>query len=289
MERGELPGRGVAVRSHAAWIAAVAVLAFAAFHASSGGRHAAGAAVARAVWAACLLVSAVALRHTGRRATAALMLGAALVSVVALAVVSWAEYPGPTFAYLLCAPLFVAVLLPDGTGTVAASGVASVAAVVIVARLGGESGRASAEVAFRALAAAGFALLGCSVHARLVEEARAAADARARALAELAESELRRQRVEALAETGSRAARLAHDMSSPLAAVRANLEFLEDALRAAPDDAALAEVREALAETRTCAERLSADVAALRAAGQQAPGGPDVERPAGTPPGRDGE
>jgi signal transduction histidine kinase len=65
-------------------------------------------------------------------------------------------------------------------------------------------------------------------------------------------------------------AAVAHDMSNPLASLRSNLEWLRDALEAgrleAPADQA--EAREVLRDAREAAERLRADVGALRAAGR---------------------
>lgn len=65
-------------------------------------------------------------------------------------------------------------------------------------------------------------------------------------------------------------AAVAHDMSNPLAALRSNLEWLRDALETGRLDAPeeQAEAREVLRDAREAAERLRAEVGALREAGR---------------------
>jgi signal transduction histidine kinase len=85
----------------------------------------------------------------------------------------------------------------------------------------------------------------------------------------------------ALAAERATIAAVAHDMSSPLATLKSNLEWLRDALdhgrlRAPPDEEA--EAREVLRDARDAAERLRADVGVLRARGNgnggRGPGAP---------------
>jgi hypothetical protein len=79
----------------------------------------------------------------------------------------------------------------------------------------------------------------------------------------------------ARAEADSLPALVAHRMSSPLSALKTNLEWLRDALEAGrlrePGDEA--EAREVLRDAREATEALRADVGELRAAGR-APGPP---------------
>jgi signal transduction histidine kinase len=68
----------------------------------------------------------------------------------------------------------------------------------------------------------------------------------------------------------SQVAQVAHDMSSPLATLKANLEWLRDALEHGRLDAPeeQAEARAVLRDAREATERLRADVGALREAGR---------------------
>lgn len=129
-------------------------------------------------------------------------------------------------------------------------------------------GRPVADVVVNACGGAvavGFALFG-TVSVRRVRRAEIAlAQERARALEALATSERHRAEAEALAAVGSRASRVAHDLSNPLAVVRANLEWLKAAADAGRLAADGAEAREVIRETGQAVERLASTVRELRA------------------------
>jgi signal transduction histidine kinase len=126
--------------------------------------------------------------------------------------------------------------------------------------------------ALRAAAAGAIAVLGVSKLARVrrTEELRLAQE-RALALDALARSEKRRAEAERLAVAGTTAARVAHDMSNPLASIRVNLDWLQEKVEEGRLEAEEDEVREVIRETRECVERLGANLADFRAAARGTP------------------
>jgi signal transduction histidine kinase len=136
-------------------------------------------------------------------------------------------------------------------------------------------------VGVRALAASAVALLGSGLQVTTRREELELERGRVLAEEALARSELRRVVAERMAEAGSRAARAAHDMSSPLASLRANVDWLREEL--SRDDlsrANLPEVHEVLDELRTAVDRLAGEVQDLRATVRAARSGGAEDGPA---------
>jgi signal transduction histidine kinase len=112
----------------------------------------------------------------------------------------------------------------------------------------------------------------------------ALAEERAHAMAALAASERRRAEAEPLAAAGSRAVAAAHDMSGPIAAIRANLGWLDEALRDGRVSAADEELPAVVREARAAVEALVRALGDLRRASDvakrtRAPGERTAERP----------
>lgn len=159
--------------------------------------------------------------------------------------------------------LLVAVLAAVNVLSLAVEG-------VFPLREGPGAARAPVTYALHGAAACALAVLGAANLARVRrDEGRRAAE-QARAVDALAQSERRRARAEPLAAAGSRAARAAHDMSNPLASLRANLDWLSDAAQENRLHSQEAEVLEVIVEARECVSRLGARLSDFRAAARAA-------------------
>jgi signal transduction histidine kinase len=271
MGQGELPLEETArSRSRIAVLAAGLIAVFAAAEVAQGVPNVGALLAARAAWVGALLVAARLLLRARGRATTALVAATVSVSVGALLVISLVQ-PGDvgSIAFLIAAPLLVAVLVPDAVGTVAAAAVLSTAAVAFLFATR-EGGLSAVTYGFRAAAAGAVAVLGATNLARVRRDELRIVEERARTAAALVRSERRRAEVEPLAVAGSRAARAAHDMSNPLASIRANLDWLRDAAEENRLQTEEAEVLEVIVEARACVELLGTNLADFRAAARAA-------------------
>jgi signal transduction histidine kinase len=272
-------------RSRIALFTAGLVAAFALFEAIRGVPELRVVLAARAVWIAALLAAARLVLAARGPWTRVLTLAAVVVSVAALFVLSLVQ--GDRFgsiAFLFAAPLFVGVLLPDARSAVWIAAVLSTAGVGASFLLRGAPPAEALMCALRAASAGAVAVFGAAVLERVRRHEVRLAEERARVADALARSEQRRAEVEPLAAAGSSAARVAHDMSNPLASIRVNLDWLHEAVqerRLAAEDAEIAEV---LRETRECVERLGANLRDFRAAARSARGQPMSDEGAGPPP-----
>ncbi len=161
------------------------------------------------------------------------------------------------------------------TRTHARAAIAAAAGVLLVGALaaGASAGPCGVAIATLGIAcgvAAGFAILGSVLEARARRAEVALVEERARAIRALAASELRRAEAEPLAVAGARAAAAAHDMSGPLAAIRAGLEWLEEALRGGRLSATDDEAGEVVADARASSEALLRALGELRRASEAA-------------------
>jgi signal transduction histidine kinase len=271
MTRGGLP---IDATARARSLAALVAAAFVGIFALAGvflGERAPLVVGARVAWIVALVAtSRVVLRARGRR-QAVLMGAAALLSIAALYLLTVADgvAPGGSLTYLVAAPLFVAILLPDATAVTAVAGVASTTLALLAGVQVAPPGSA-ARIAIRAAAAAAFAVLTSRIQARIRRDERGLEEERARALDALRASEHRRAETEPFVRAGSQAGRLAHDMANPLAAVKCNLEWLRDAAEAGRLQTEEGEVLDVLAETQAAIEQLGARLGELRASVQDA-------------------
>lgn len=232
---------------------------------------------ARGAWVAVLLILGVVVLGRGERRARLAEGVAALVSIGALAILAWADGGSATgsLAFLVTAPLFIAVILPDSR-LAAWSSLASLAAVVTVAVALGRAPHESIALGARAAVAGAFAFFGSALHERARRAEIALALERARA-------------VEALSVVGSEASVVAHDMSGPIAAIKGNLGWLAEAAEGGRLHAEEADVRDALRDARAAADALVAAVGKLRETAVDAkraapPAGPDrVHSPATLP------
>jgi signal transduction histidine kinase len=269
---GRLPIEATArARSRIALVAAGFVVAFAILDVLRGGPSWELALGARAAWIAALVAASRLVLAAGGRATRALTAGSVLLSVGALFVLSVAR-PADfgSVAFLMAAPLLVGVLLPDARGAVWSSAALSTIAVIGALLARGAPLLDALGYALRAAAAGAIAVLGAAMLARVRTDEIRLAEERALAVDALARSEKRRAEAERLAAAGSSAARVAHDMSNPLASLRVNLDWLQEKAEEGRLEAEADEVREVLRETRECVDRLAVNLADFRAAARSA-------------------
>jgi signal transduction histidine kinase len=264
----------VTTRAHAmgAVVAAAGVLALGAWDLHRGAPHLEVVLAARATWAAALLgLAAYALRARERQLPLPCAI-AAVASVAALAALAWADGAAGTgsITYLVAAPLFVALFVPDPR-VAAAGAAAALAGTVAVGAALDLPAAAIARVATRSAFAGAFAVFGSWVQDRSRRQELSLARERARAVEALAASERRRLETEPLAAAGSRAVRAAHDMSGPIAAIRSNLDWLDEALRSGRLSAADDEVSSAVEDGRAAVEALVRALQELRRAPDGAP------------------
>jgi signal transduction histidine kinase len=264
-------------RSRIALFAAGVVAIFAILETLRGGPSWELVLAARATWIVALLTSSWLVLAVRGRWTQVLLGGTVALSIGALLVLSVAR-PADVgaVAFLFAAPLLVGVLVPDARGAVwLAAGLSTVAVGASFLLRGAPIGDVLAY-AFRAAAAGAIAVLGATTLERVRREEIRVAEERARAVEALARSELRRAEVEPLAAAGRTAARVAHDMSNPLASIRVNLDWLSEVAAERRLEADEAEVLEVLRETRECVDRLGANLADFRAAARGARPAPAV-------------
>lgn len=269
-------------RSRIALLAAGLVAAFAVLETARGAAGWETALAARAAWIAALLAASRLVLAASGRWTPLLLGGTVVLSVGALFVLSVAR-PGDVaaMAFLMAAPLLVGVLVPDARGAVWLAAGLSTAAVGASFLVQGVPLADAVVYAVRAAAAGAVAVLGATMLDRVRREEVRLAEERARVVDALARSEKRRAEVEPLAVAGSAAARVAHDMSNPLASLRVNLDWLHEVAEERRLEVEEAEVREVIRETRECVDRLGANLADFRAAARGARAAAGGGRPEG--------
>jgi len=273
-------------RSRVALLTAGLVAAFALVDTLRGAPHLHVVLAARAAWIAALLLAWRLMLAARGPWTRVLMGGTVVLSVGALLVLSLvqrASFGAVTF--LFATPLFVTVLVPDALGAVWLASVLSPVAVGASFLLGGTPGGEALMHAVRAAAAGGVAVLGATMLARVRGEETRLAEERARVADALARSEQRRAEVEPLAEAGSTAVRVAHDMSNPLASIRVNLDWLLEVAEEQRLATEHVEVLEVIRETRECVDRLGANLRDFRAAARSASAEPVSADGGGSAPG----
>lgn len=257
-------------RSRAALAAALLVAAFGVADLARGAPALALVLAARAVWIAALLAVSRALLRPGSGTGA--FVAAASSSVFALAALAWADRGGAggPIVFLVTAPLFVAVFLPDRPAPTA---LASVLAVVCAAGVASMHGRPPSEIALltlRAAVAGGFATLCTALHARVRRAEAATVDELARVADALEASERQRAEGDPIAVATTRVRAVAHDMSSPIATIACNLEWLRSAAREGRVHLDDAEALDVLDDARAAADRLRDRIGALREAAGRA-------------------
>jgi C4-dicarboxylate-specific signal transduction histidine kinase len=258
--------------------AAVTVVAFVLVDVLLLGVHSTAIYLARAVQAAAFLAVAYVLPLLRRTATRrALLLGAALTAVTGMAIIV-RETGGPDSPYLFVMyllPMLVAGLFPEDLWSLGASCLANCAAgALLLWPLG------LRRVGLWALVSLGtgfFAFLISALENRLRRRERVLLLERATSTQKLQESEERRARSERLAIVGQLAAGVAHELNNPLAFVKANVNFLVEALERAEDGKLdrddVADALEAARDAVGGVDRLQLIVADLRTFARE-PGGP---------------
>lgn len=209
-----------------------------------------------------LLVGAALLSRRGALATAPFQAAALLSAAAATAVVAaTGGTNGPRFGFLLALPPIVLVVVPELPWAAGLAGAACLAGGVVLILADGRGGWFLVEWLVLSLTTSALSVVGAvgfgALWARELETQRR----HVRTVAQLAESERRRERAERLVSVARLAARLAHDVANPLAAVKANVAWLADA---GPDAKGTAELGQVVADTRASVERIGQIAAELR-------------------------
>ncbi len=227
----------------------VADLLFTVIDVASGWPHAGVVVATRGLLASVLLGSAAALgRVRDARLARLLVIAAAVAAAACLAVIAWGAggARGPYLPFLPLLPIVLFIAAPDVPWAIALCGtVVTIPGLALLIA----NGAPAASLALWCAAFAsgtGYGLVGALLHVRVRQR-------EAAALAELALSEARRERVERLALAGRLAAGVAHGVNNPLASVLANVRCAEEALARGRGDA---DAREALADARHGLERI---------------------------------
>ncbi len=185
----------------------------------------------------------------------------------------------PLYPTLGAVPLMLALFTPDSRVPTVLAGVATLAGVAVLDVMAGLSTR----VMLQHLTAVGMlgmmALYGAQTYRRMREAERAAQQERLVALEQLAESERRRVRaereraeVDRLVLVGQLAAGVAHEVNNPLAFVKSNLCFLEQALSREGSPPDMDELGDVLDETMQGVLRIQQIVMDLRRFSREGPG-----------------
>jgi signal transduction histidine kinase len=219
-------------------------------------------AIARALWIASILACAAGQRaDRPRLATAASYLGAlttglAVVVIVALSGGTASIYAG----MLLATPFAVLVAMFELPGAAALNGALCVAGGAVIRGREGQPASQLASWLLLSTVMTALATWGTIAARRAWRIELAAERARREAAERLAESERQRAEAERLAEVGRLASRVAHEVNSPLAVVKANAVWLGGA--DAERDAA--ERAQVVADTLQCVDRMKEAVESVR-------------------------
>jgi signal transduction histidine kinase len=192
---------------------------------------------------------------------AAAVTGAAVVAIVALTGGTAGLYAG----MLLVTPFAALVALPDVPSAALMAGAWCAAGGAVMRAGEGQPGLTVVAWVLLALLMTALAAWGAMTSRRLWAAELASEQATIRVMAALGESERRRAETERLAEVGRLAARVAHEVNSPLAVVKCNVGWLGEADLAGADAAERASV---VAETLESVDRIGGIVSDLgRSAG----------------------
>ena len=212
-------------------------------------------------WAASYLVAAAAARRASPARARAIGAATSAVAVGAVLLLCALGDGASSTLFLLLpmVPLLSALAVPGEPHFPSLQGVAVVVGGAVLLRADGRGWGEVGVWAGAAGAATAYALhLAWRARQRQQELLRALAE-RAEALERLAEAERRRGEVERWAAAGHLADRVAHDVNSPLASLRANLKFVREELpggdaellRAVADgEEAIEEIREAVSSLK---------------------------------------
>ncbi len=256
-------------RSRAALVAATLVAAFGALDVARGSRALAAILCARALWIASLVLLSWIVRRPRASSGPLSVLACTSVASIAVLVHEGGGTASGSFVYLVTAPVFVALFLPNRVAPSALAGLVATGCVAAVSYLQGRAAADVAALAARAAIAGGFAILFTWQQNRVRREEIDVVGHLARLAEALEASERRLAEEEPLAAAGTKARDVAHSMSSPLAAISCNLDWLRDA---AQDGRVRLEDEEAagvIDDARAAADRLRERIGALRQAAAQ--------------------
>ena len=173
---------------------------------------------------------------------------------------------GPYLAVLPLFPIIYLVAVPDVPAAVLAMGATgAVLGVAIIAAEGGGAGRIVFWGALQVFGTA-YGTVGAALHRRVRQR-------EASVRAELAVSEARRAQAERMTLLGRVVAGVSHEVNNPLAALSADLRWLEQAARGGTP-AVPEEVAEVAGEARAALERLRRIVLDLGALAREGTGAP---------------
>ena len=220
------------------------------------------------VWAAWLVLFAAAAFLTSRYSRQVdLVVGLAAGLVAAGAMLALAALSGgtrsPFFYLLLLVPLLSALAAPEDRRTTAVLGVASAASGAWLLL---REQTPLADVALLlslSVLGTGYALVASTIHRRRQADFLRVERERADALARLAEAERARTSIERWAAMGQVADQVAHDVNSPLGALRSSLAYAREEILGGRAEGAL----EALEDATACVERIRVIVAELGSRG----------------------
>jgi signal transduction histidine kinase len=194
------------------------------------------------------------------------VVSSAAFGVVAATTPRWAAY----LPLLPMLPLIFVVAVPDEPVAALLCGMVAAGAGLPLAR---GSGPTSDLVFWTAAFGTTtlYAMVGAGLYRRMRERERAAADARAGALEELARSERERAHAERLALVGRLAAGVAHEVGNPLSYAKANLGVVRERMAEDPRLLADPDLRESLEDACDALERIARLTSDLRGFSRKAP------------------
>jgi signal transduction histidine kinase len=219
-------------------------------------------AIVRALWIASILACAAGQRvDRPRLATIASYLGSLATGIAVVAIVALDGGTASIYAGMLIAtPFAVLVAMAELPGAAALTGVLC---VVGGAAIRGSEGQPWWQIVSwlnLSIVMTVLATWGTVAARRVWRVEVAAARARTEAAERLAESERQRAETEGLAEVGRLASQVAHELNSPLAVVKANIQWLGQS----ESEHEAAERAEVLADTLRCVDRMVETVQSVR-------------------------
>jgi signal transduction histidine kinase len=219
-------------------------------------------AIVRALWIAAILACAAAQRvDRPRLATIASFLGAFATGIAVVAIVALNGGTASIYAGMLIAtPFAVLVALFELPGAAALSGALCVLGGAAIRIHEGQPWSQIVSWLNLSIVMTALATWGTIAARRAWRIEVAGERARREAAERLAESERQRAEAERLAEVGRLTAQVAHELNSPLAVVKANVQWLGKS--EAERDAA--EQAEVVADTLRCVDRMAEAVQSVR-------------------------
>lgn len=234
-----------------------------------GGPNAGWMMLARAAWGVELMAAGLVWRRVGPAGQSVLLSISAFVSapLMAAIVALHGGHTTPYFAWLFALPFCVVALVQEETAAVGIAALTTAACATALLTLNGIGGAELAKWVM-SLAMSGGLAFYASVHLR---KHRREEDA---VLARLAEAEKRSAHAERMATIGTLAGGVAHEINNPLAAVSANLDFLE--AEVANPTAPLEELNLVVLEAQVAIQRIKGIVGNLTVFSRESTAG-DVE------------